>query len=337
LRRQGQRPGRRPRPLPLRSDGRKGLHWWLPTLRPARLCRAAVDLVSGWGCGARALAPFRGGLVGCCSAWDFAVWRACSCPLCPSALRRQIPDRTVSIWPPLLSVPACVWAGALPCLWPVQLRRALTCQLSSVADAEHAQHPPEGALKGRPPLVSAPSPAAKPPQGRSAHGSQAAASVRRRCRDGRSGVARRCRLRDKNGGAVEMGRSDLGRSDLARRCRLQHQNGGRHRDGTRGSGEVLLSSRAVSGAHAAAPAEFAAAAPAEFAAAAPAQFAAAKFPHMPAIASPASHVAHHCASRASPHSRVCNNTHGIIRKYGLDICRRCFREYATDIGFQKYR
>ena len=72
MRRQGQRPGRRPRPLPLRSDGRKGLHWWLPTLRPARLCRAAVDLVSGWGCGARALAPFRGGFgwlllcMGCC-------------------------------------------------------------------------------------------------------------------------------------------------------------------------------------------------------------------------------------------------------------------------------
>ena len=36
-------------------------------------------------------------------------------------------------------------------------------------------------------------------------------------------------------------------------------------------------------------------------------------------------------------SRVCNNTHGLIRKYGLDLCRRCFREYATDIGFVKYR
>ena len=35
-------------------------------------------------------------------------------------------------------------------------------------------------------------------------------------------------------------------------------------------------------------------------------------------------------------SRVCNNTHGLIRKYGLDLCRRCFREYATDIGFVKY-
>jgi len=34
--------------------------------------------------------------------------------------------------------------------------------------------------------------------------------------------------------------------------------------------------------------------------------------------------------------RVCNNRRGIIRKYGLDICRRCFREYASDIGFIKY-
>ena len=36
-------------------------------------------------------------------------------------------------------------------------------------------------------------------------------------------------------------------------------------------------------------------------------------------------------------SRVCNNTHGLIRKYGLNICRRCFRQYAGDIGFKKVR
>jgi hypothetical protein len=35
------------------------------------------------------------------------------------------------------------------------------------------------------------------------------------------------------------------------------------------------------------------------------------------------------------YSRVCKNTHGLIRKYGLNICRRCFREYANDIGFKK--
>lgn len=34
-------------------------------------------------------------------------------------------------------------------------------------------------------------------------------------------------------------------------------------------------------------------------------------------------------------SRACANRHGIIRKYGLNICRQCFREYAADIGFKK--
>ena len=34
-------------------------------------------------------------------------------------------------------------------------------------------------------------------------------------------------------------------------------------------------------------------------------------------------------------SRVCANHHGIIRKYGLNMCRRCFRQYAGDIGFKK--
>ncbi|XP_065209154.1 small ribosomal subunit protein uS14-like isoform X2 [Planococcus citri] len=33
--------------------------------------------------------------------------------------------------------------------------------------------------------------------------------------------------------------------------------------------------------------------------------------------------------------RACGNKHGIIRKYGLDLCRQCFREYSSDIGFKK--
>jgi small subunit ribosomal protein S29e len=32
---------------------------------------------------------------------------------------------------------------------------------------------------------------------------------------------------------------------------------------------------------------------------------------------------------------VCSNQWGIIRKYNLNICRQCFREYAKDIGFVK--
>jgi len=38
-------------------------------------------------------------------------------------------------------------------------------------------------------------------------------------------------------------------------------------------------------------------------------------------------------------SRTCRNcgTHrGIIRRYGLMICRRCFREKAERMGFKKY-
>lgn len=36
-------------------------------------------------------------------------------------------------------------------------------------------------------------------------------------------------------------------------------------------------------------------------------------------------------------SRVCDNHHGIIRKYGLNMCRRCFRDYSDKIGFKKVR
>ncbi|KAH8953266.1 hypothetical protein BDL97_02G156700 [Sphagnum fallax] len=35
--------------------------------------------------------------------------------------------------------------------------------------------------------------------------------------------------------------------------------------------------------------------------------------------------------------RVCGNSHGMIRKYGLNTCRQCFRIYSKDIGFVKYR
>ena len=34
-------------------------------------------------------------------------------------------------------------------------------------------------------------------------------------------------------------------------------------------------------------------------------------------------------------SRVCTHKAGLIRKYGLNICRQCFREKASDIGFVK--
>ncbi len=33
--------------------------------------------------------------------------------------------------------------------------------------------------------------------------------------------------------------------------------------------------------------------------------------------------------------RVCGGADGMIRAYGLHVCRRCFREIARDVGFEK--
>ncbi|SPN98932.1 40S ribosomal protein S29 [Cephalotrichum gorgonifer] len=41
--------------------------------------------------------------------------------------------------------------------------------------------------------------------------------------------------------------------------------------------------------------------------------------------------------KGSRSCRVCKHRAGLIRKYGLDLCRQCFREKAKDIGFNKYR
>lgn len=39
--------------------------------------------------------------------------------------------------------------------------------------------------------------------------------------------------------------------------------------------------------------------------------------------------------KGSRSCRACFNHRGLIRKYDLYLCRRCFREYAGDIGFKK--
>jgi small subunit ribosomal protein S29e len=33
---------------------------------------------------------------------------------------------------------------------------------------------------------------------------------------------------------------------------------------------------------------------------------------------------------------ICNSTSGMIRKYSMQICRRCFREKANELGFDKF-
>lgn len=34
--------------------------------------------------------------------------------------------------------------------------------------------------------------------------------------------------------------------------------------------------------------------------------------------------------------RFCGSARGLIRKYRLNMCRRCFREVAEDVGFRKF-
>uniref|UniRef100_A0A8D1AQN3 Small ribosomal subunit protein uS14 n=1 Tax=Sus scrofa TaxID=9823 RepID=A0A8D1AQN3_PIG len=37
----------------------------------------------------------------------------------------------------------------------------------------------------------------------------------------------------------------------------------------------------------------------------------------------------------APQFKRTYNRHGLIRKYGLNMCRQCFRQYTKDIGFIK--
>ncbi|PLW79578.1 30S ribosomal protein S14 [Candidatus Woesearchaeota archaeon] len=39
---------------------------------------------------------------------------------------------------------------------------------------------------------------------------------------------------------------------------------------------------------------------------------------------------------ATKKCRRCGRTRAHIDKYGMDLCRQCFREVATEIGFKKY-
>ncbi len=40
--------------------------------------------------------------------------------------------------------------------------------------------------------------------------------------------------------------------------------------------------------------------------------------------------------RGTRKCRICGTSRGLIRSYQLQICRRCFREAARDLGFEKY-
>ncbi|MDP6641866.1 MAG: 30S ribosomal protein S14 [Candidatus Nanoarchaeia archaeon] len=36
------------------------------------------------------------------------------------------------------------------------------------------------------------------------------------------------------------------------------------------------------------------------------------------------------------HCKLCGTTRGMISSYALNICRRCFRDNAKNLGFKKY-
>lgn len=40
--------------------------------------------------------------------------------------------------------------------------------------------------------------------------------------------------------------------------------------------------------------------------------------------------------KVTPKCRMCGARVGVIRKYRLNICRRCFKEKAERLGFRKF-
>jgi len=40
--------------------------------------------------------------------------------------------------------------------------------------------------------------------------------------------------------------------------------------------------------------------------------------------------------RGANQCRRCGRKRGLIRKYGIYLCRQCFREVAPELGFKKY-
>ncbi len=40
--------------------------------------------------------------------------------------------------------------------------------------------------------------------------------------------------------------------------------------------------------------------------------------------------------KGSRQCRRCGSHGPVIRRYGLDLCRQCFRELAEKLGFRKY-
>lgn len=41
-------------------------------------------------------------------------------------------------------------------------------------------------------------------------------------------------------------------------------------------------------------------------------------------------------SRGTNMCQTCGNRRGLIKAYGLNMCRKCFREHAKELGFSKF-
>jgi len=41
--------------------------------------------------------------------------------------------------------------------------------------------------------------------------------------------------------------------------------------------------------------------------------------------------------RSASECKRCGRQQGLVRKYGIYLCRQCFREIARDMGFEKYQ
>lgn len=41
--------------------------------------------------------------------------------------------------------------------------------------------------------------------------------------------------------------------------------------------------------------------------------------------------------KGSRHCSRCGTYNGLVRRYGLNLCRQCFREVAVQLGFKKFR
>lgn len=41
--------------------------------------------------------------------------------------------------------------------------------------------------------------------------------------------------------------------------------------------------------------------------------------------------------KGSRHCARCGTYNGLVRRYGINLCRQCFREVAGNLGFKKFR